>query len=328
LYFTGSVISPTMNWVDIFLCIIFLLALWAGWHRGFILGSIDLLSWTGSLILAYIFYPYMAKGLDRLFDIGPWLLPLAFILTALVARLLIGFIARYIIRRIPEKANYNPFNKFLGLIPGAINGWIAAIIISALLLSLPLKDSITNTTRNSRFAGKLAMQSEWANRKLAPVFDDAIKQTINSLTVKPSSGEKVLLPFKYDHPTARPQLEAEMLVLVNKERTSRGLKPLAADPEMTMVARAHSKDMFARGYFAHYTPEGTDPFQRMDAAGVQYRTAGENLALAQTVEMAHTNLMNSPGHKANILNPAYGRLGIGVLDGGYYGLMISQEFRN
>jgi uncharacterized protein YkwD len=86
--------------------------------------------------------------------------------------------------------------------------------------------------------------------------------------------------------------------------------------------------MFARGYFAHYSPEGTDPFQRMDAAGVKYRAAGENLALAQTVEMAHTNLMNSPGHKANILNPAYGRLGIGVLDGGYYGLMISQEFRN
>ncbi|HEV7783369.1 MAG TPA: CAP domain-containing protein, partial [Chitinophagaceae bacterium] len=226
------------------------------------------------------------------------------------------------------QSNHNPLNKLLGLIPGAVNGWISAVILSALLLALPLEDSITSATRESRFAGKLAMQSEWVNRKLAPVFDDAIKQTINSLTVKPSSGEKVSLPFKYDKPAERPLLEAKMLELVNKERTSRGLKPLQADPEMTFVARAHSKDMFARGYFAHYSPEGTDPFQRMDAAGVKYRAAGENLALAQTVEMAHTNLMNSPGHKANILNPAYGRLGIGVLDGGYYGLMISQEFRN
>ncbi len=317
-----------MNWVDIVLLIVFLLALWAGWHRGFLLGGLDLLSWGSSLALGYVFYPYLARGLDRFIDTGPWLLPLAFILTVLIARLLIGFIVRYIIRFIPEGVNHNAINKFLGLIPGAVNGWICAVIISALLLALPLKDSITDATRNSRFAGKLAMQSEWANRKLAPVFDDAIKQTINSLTVKPSSGETVSLPFKLGNPTVRPLLEAKMLELVNEERTSRGLKPLQADPEMTVVGRAHSKDMFARGYFAHYTPEGTDPFQRMDAAGVKYRAAGENLALAQTVEMAHRNLMNSPGHKANILNPAYGRLGIGIQDGGYYGLMISQEFRN
>ncbi len=317
-----------MNWVDIVIVIVFLLAVWAGWHRGFILGSLDLLSWTGSLVLGYLFYSYTARGFYKIVDIGPWLQPLAFIFTTLIARVLIGFIVRYIIRSIPAETNHNRINKFLGLIPGAVNGWVAAAIISALLLSLPLEDSITEATRNSRFAAKLAMQSEWANRKLAPVFDDAIKQTINSLTVKPSSGEKVSLPFKYENPTERPLLEAKMLELVNKERTSRGLKPLQADPEMVFVARAHSKDMFARGYFAHFSPEGTDPFDRMDAAGVKYRAAGENLALAQTVEMAHTNLMNSPGHKANILNPAYGRLGIGVLDGGYYGLMISQEFRN
>ncbi|HEV8503758.1 MAG TPA: CAP domain-containing protein, partial [Chitinophagaceae bacterium] len=108
----------------------------------------------------------------------------------------------------------------------------------------------------------------------------------------------------------------------------RGLRPLVADPEMTEVARAHSKDMFARGYFAHFTPEGKSPFDRMDAAHVQYSTAGENLALAHSLSIAHNGLMNSPGHRANILNPAFGRVGIGILDGGFYGLMVSQEFRN
>lgn len=317
-----------MNWVDIVLVLVFLLAVWAGWHRGFILGSLDLLTWTGTLVLAYIFYPYLAGGIDSFFNWGPWLLPIAFILTALIARLLIGLITRIITRAIPQQANHNFVNHLLGIVPGAINGWIATIIISALLLALPLKDSITAATRESRFAGQLAMQSEWVNDKLAPVFDDAIKQTINSLTVKPNSNDKVTLPFTHNSPVARPEFEARMLVLVNEERTARGLKPLVTDPEMTQVARAHSRDMFARGYFAHYTPEGIDPFQRMDKAGVKYRAAGENLALAKTVEMAHRNLMNSPGHKANILNPLYGRLGIGILDGGYYGLMISQEFRN
>jgi uncharacterized protein YkwD len=317
-----------MNWVDILLALVILIAVLAGWRRGFILGSLDLLTWTGSLILAYIFYPYTARGLQKLINLHVWLLPLAFIFTAIVARILLGIVAGFIIRLVPERANQNGVNKFLGIIPGAINGWIYAIIISALLLSLPLKDGITNETRSSKLAGPLAMQSEWVNKKLAPVFDKAVRQTMNSLTVSPESHEKVALNFTYNKAVARPDLEALMLDMVNKERTKQGLQPLKPDPELTNVGRAHSIDMFARGYFAHVNPEGKDPFDRMKEAHVNFYAAGENLALAQTLEIAHTNLMNSPGHRENILNPSFGRLGIGILDGGFYGLMISQEFRN
>ena len=96
----------------------------------------------------------------------------------------------------------------------------------------------------------------------------------------------------------------------------------------TEVARRHSVDMFARGYFAHDTPEGRDPFERMREANVRFLTAGENLALAPTVQVAHRGLMNSPGHRANILHSQFGRVGIGIMDGGIRGLMITQDFRN
>jgi uncharacterized protein YkwD len=86
--------------------------------------------------------------------------------------------------------------------------------------------------------------------------------------------------------------------------------------------------MFARSYFSHISPEGLEPFDRMHQAKVRFFSAGENLALAQTLPSAHQGLMNSPGHRANILRPAYGRVGIGVLDGGRYGLMVTQNFRN
>jgi uncharacterized protein YkwD len=119
-----------------------------------------------------------------------------------------------------------------------------------------------------------------------------------------------------------------MLQLVNEERAKEGLKALKADPEIQVVARRHSADMFARGYFSHVTPEGKDPFDRMRAGGVKFLAAGENLALAQTLSIAHTGLMNSPGHRANILHNSFGRLGIGVLDAGIRGLMITQNFRN
>lgn len=317
-----------MNWVDIVLVLVVLVAAWWGWHRGFMLGSLDLLTWIGSLVLGYVFYPYTAEGLEKLFDSGIWRLPLAFIVTVIFARLLIGMVTGFIIRSIPPHANEDGVNKFLGIIPGAINGWIYAIILSALLLALPLRDSINRATRDSQLGVKLAMQSEWVNKKLAPVFDEAVRYTMNSLTVQPSSDESVELGFTHDDPAPRPDLEAKMLILVNRERAKAGLKPVKGDPEMTRVARAHSRDMFARGYFAHDNPDGKDPFDRMRAANVRFFAAGENLALAQTMEIAHTNLMNSPGHRANILKPEFGRLGIGILDGGFYGLMISQEFRD
>lgn len=317
-----------MNWVDIILVIVFILAIWAGWRRGFIISSLSLLTWAGSLALAYIFYPSVSVLLGKIFNIGVWLPPLSFLAAAIIARLILGLLASFIIRRVPESVNYHPINRILGLVPGAITGWIYAIIISALLLSLPLRDGITEEVRNSSLGTELAMQSEWANRKLAPVFNDAIRQTLNNLTVQPGTNESVDLHFTYKKGVVKPALEEEMLKLVNEERVSRGFKPLIADPELTQVARAHSNDMFSRGYFAHETPEGKSPFDRMKDAHINFNVAGENLALAQTLPIAHNGLMNSPGHRANILNPDFGRVGIGILDGGFYGLMISQEFRN
>jgi uncharacterized protein YkwD len=119
-----------------------------------------------------------------------------------------------------------------------------------------------------------------------------------------------------------------MLSWVNAERIKAGLNTLKADPELTAVGREHSVDMFQQGYFSHVSPGGKGPFDRMRNDGVQFTNAGENIALAPTLDIAHNGLMHSPGHRANILRPEFGRLGIGIVDGGKYGLMISQEFRN
>jgi uncharacterized protein YkwD len=305
-----------------------LLAVWAGWERGFILGVLDLINWVGSILLGFLFYPYLASFMNKVFPaLGPWLLPLAFIITIVLARIVIGLITSRI-AWLSGNANETGVNRFLGLIPGFISGVIYATIVAALLLALPLWNGVTSETRDSRIANRLSTEVEWVNEKFSPVFDKAINQTINNLSIHPASNESVKLPFTDNHPEVRTDLEAKMLELVNQERVQRGLLPLKADPELTQLARAHSSDMFARGYFAHITPEGKSPFDRMNDAHVQYTTAGENLALAHSLSIAHNGLMNSPGHRANILNPSFGRVGIGILDGGFYGLMVSQEFRN
>src|SRR5689334_1757027 len=124
----------SINWVDILLVLVIFLALIAGWRRGFMIGLLDLITWLGSVVVGYLFYSYTAMFLGRFIKMGPWQLPVAFIITTLIARILIGFITGYIRRSIPARANDNSANKFLGIIPGFINGIIYAIILSALLL--------------------------------------------------------------------------------------------------------------------------------------------------------------------------------------------------
>lgn len=120
--------------------------------------------------------------------------------------------------------------------------------------------------------------------------------------------------------------EQQMLNLVNQERAKAGLKPLQADLQLTKLARLKSQDMINRSYFSHNSPTYGSPFDMMKANGVTYRTAGENIAGNQSVQAAHTALMNSAGHRANILNAQYTHIGIGIVEGGPYGMMFTQMF--
>lgn len=124
------------------------------------------------------------------------------------------------------------------------------------------------------------------------------------------------------------QAEAQMFALVNQARVANGLAPFTLDPALTDVARRHSADMVTRGYFAHNNPDGLDPFARMKAGGVTFRAAAENIAWAGDAAIAHDALMNSPGHRANLLNAQLGRIGIGIVRKDGMHVMVTQLFRD
>ncbi|MDQ3043327.1 MAG: CvpA family protein [Acidobacteriota bacterium] len=318
------------NLIDALLVFIVLLSVIFGWQRGFILGLLDLLRWIGSLLAALYFYQPISRLLGRLADWSEiWTQPLAFILIVAAVSLLIQLLGNSLLKRLSPDVHRSRTNRILGMLPGLASGLITAAITSALLFALPLPDNFQESLRESRAANELAVLTDELEASLAPVFEPAIKQTLNRrIPTSPESTGRVALPFQIENAPPRPELEAAMLELINRERLAAGLAPLAPDPEMTEVARLHSADMFARSYFSHNTPEGKTPFDRMRNRNVRYRTAGENLALAPTLQIAHTGLMNSPGHRANILQSRFGRVGIGILDGGRRGLMVTQNFRN
>ncbi|MEU0430244.1 sigma-70 family RNA polymerase sigma factor [Streptomyces sp. NPDC006290] len=109
---------------------------------------------------------------------------------------------------------------------------------------------------------------------------------------------------------------AQVVVLVNKERAAAGCGPLTEDTQLEEAARAHSDDMAARDFFDHTNPDGADPGQRITAAGYHWSTYGENIAMGQqTPQAVMDSWMNSPGHRANILNCSFKNIGVGVHKG-------------
>ncbi|TDL31740.1 serine protease [Jeotgalibacillus sp. S-D1] len=107
--------------------------------------------------------------------------------------------------------------------------------------------------------------------------------------------------------------EYQLFDLTNAARVHHGLQYLTWDEQVRETARKHSADMAENAYFDHTNLDGQSPFDRMKEDGVRYNVAGENLAYGQFSSVyAHEGLMNSIGHRENILKPEFGFLGVGV----------------
>ena len=112
------------------------------------------------------------------------------------------------------------------------------------------------------------------------------------------------------------QFEQKVVDLVNQERQKQGLKPLTLNKKLSDVARAKSKDMMDKGYFDHNSPTYGSPFDMMKQFGIEYTTAGENIAKGQqSPEDVMNAWMNSDGHRKNILNPDFTEIGVGYVKG-------------
>ena len=120
--------------------------------------------------------------------------------------------------------------------------------------------------------------------------------------------------------------EKEVFDLINKQRTQNGLSPLKENSELQRVARIKAQDMVNNNYFSHTSPTYGSPFDMMKSFKISYNTAGENIAGNSSNSGAVTAWMNSPGHRANILNSSFNQTGIGVVTGSKYGKIYVQMF--
>lgn len=318
-----------MNWVDLIIIALVIFFAFEGARKSFIGEVLYLLSFVLSFFLSLRFYNLVSVLLESQFQIPHSLSNvLGFIMIWFVMEAIIFPLVVIAIPKLKLVLNVDRLLSPLSFIPSLLRGLIFVAILLILVGTFPIHPGIKVAIQNSMLGTLILEKSTQLESPLKNLFGGISQDTLTFLTIKPRSDERVNLGFQTQNFHIDELLEDKMVDLVNKERVQRGLMALAFDANLRDVGRGHSTDMFSRGYFSHYSPEGKTVADRAQARGINFNVIGENLAYAPTLELSHNGLMNSPGHRANILSPDYNKIGIGIMDGGIYGLMITQVFSN
>jgi uncharacterized protein YkwD/uncharacterized membrane protein required for colicin V production len=306
-------------------------SVWNGYRSGFIATTYGLATWVIAFAAAVVFQGPTASLVERFGLLPANARPLAFVLVIVLVEALFSLAGHFalspIVRSLHRSSSWAMgFDKALGIFPSVARSlFVVGIVLAAAVVS-PLPPDFKAAVESSRISRALiervtALQPQLA--ALSGQFGDSVPVFVTRL----GADDTQSLDLPSDLQLASdPVAERQMLELVNEERTSAGLRALEWDDRLVPVARAHSEEMFKLKYFSHTSPTAGSPFDRLKAAGITYSRAGENLAYAQSVTIAHRGLMESPGHRENILRPEFTRMGIGVVSAGPYGRMFTQLF--
>lgn len=185
----------------------------------------------------------------------------------------------------------------------------AALILGSLVVGVSAAD-VTHTVVKGDSMWKIAVKYQVGLSELK----SANPHIKNPALIYP--GDVITIP---GIDSAVSAYESEVVRLVNVERRKNGLSELTHDWQLSRVARYKSQDMKDKNYFAHTSPTYGSPFQMIKSFGISYKSAGENIAKGYASPKAVVDgWMNSPGHRANILNSSFTHIGVGYVAGENY----------
>lgn len=318
------------NWID--LAFIILIIYFIITQQGFINTFLEALAFIFSLYFSYKFYSFFGELLILNFSFPKGIAQATgFFIAWFLAELLFSVLALRFLAKVFDRFQKHKLNKSLGFVAAIIQASTIFLFFVSLVFSFPVRGQIKQALLESKTAPFFINISRSMEKQIKNVFGEAVTETLNFITIKPQSNETVDLGIKprknqlaYDSLS-----EITMFTAVNKERKERGIKELTFNYDIRDLAREYAMEMFVHGFFSHNSiVDGSTPADRADRKNISYLVIGENLAFAPDVYIAHEGLMNSEGHRRNILSDEFGKVGIGVVDGGVYGRMFVQEFTN
>jgi len=305
-----------------------------GWVRGFAKELMDLVGLIVGLALAFRLSGPLGALIQETFGTSDLVSKL---IGGIVVFLLLG-VAAAVVAHFLQKFFTLPglvmSNRLLGGALASLWAVFVAMLVLSLLVVLPLPSSFGDHLEESNVARYLTNPDTPAQTVFHAVAGDKVLEAL--LNLKDLVGREELILEEgqtLEIPAAKEgelsddaKAAAQIFDLVNRARLDGGLDPLAWSDPLAGIAQAYAYEMYEGGFFGHESEVTGTVADRIEAAGIPYRVVGENLALAATAKSAHAGLMDSPGHRANILREGFTKVGIGVVNGPL-GLMVVEVFQ-
>ncbi len=315
------------NYIDLIIILVLLYFATEAFRHGFWIILVDFISFLGSIVFSFWSYKFVVLFLKSNFSLSSSISNAAgFLLVAIISESILSFLLAKLLTKLPERYWKNKIIKFFAVIPALGEGLILIAFILTLTIATPLKPSIKRDVVSSKIGSYILKKAVGVEKSINEIFGGVIEDSLTYLTVKPGSKEKVSIDSPSGNLTVDEETARQMLELVNSERRKLGIRELNWSDRITKVSEDYARYMWENHYFGHVSPDGKDVGDRLTSSKIKYQIAGENLALAPTLQTAHTGLMNSQGHRENILNKDFSRIGIGVVDNGIYGKIFVQVF--
>lgn len=304
-----------------------------GWLRGFVRELFDLAGLVIGVVVAFRLSGPVGGWIADRFDATPEWAQLG---SGIALFFLVGTgmaLVAHQISRVARLPGLNLANRLGGITLAVGWGLALVLIVASLLRALPLPPAVDDALEGSEVveavAGPGSPAEEWFTEVAGDDMIDAIlalERLVGDRRVVLEEEERVEIPAAEASELSVDRAAAEQIAgLVNDARLAEGLAPLAWSEGLAAVAEAHATEMYRQGYVSHVSPTTGTVGDRVEAAGIRLRIVGENLALAPTPRAVHRGLMDSPGHRANILREEYNRVGVGAVRGPL-GLMVVEVF--
>lgn len=171
---------------------------------------------------------------------------------------------------------------------------------------------VTTTTTTKKATTTITPKKTTTTTKKATTTTTTTKKKTTTTTKKVTTTTKVTSTKDYPYDNKTYEYMAEVVRLCNIERAEAGLSPLTLDPTVTKGAMIRANEII--NYFSHTRPDGNSCFTALEEVGANYMTAGENIACGYvSPEDVVDGWINSEGHRANILNENFNKIGVGYV---------------
>jgi uncharacterized protein YkwD len=315
-----------LSWVDLFFIGVFLYFAVKGWTHGLVYFIVSFLAFAFSVILALKYASLLSLSVSQITGLNTqWSGLIAYFLLAFAIQALTSAILS---RLLTGSKKFGRVSQIVGAFVSATTGLFLVALFFFVLLLIPIRGTIKDDIRGSLIAPRILSFFKTYGGPLPGLLQESADEFSQFMTIATDSDEEIRLrvfvsqeDLVADEPT-----EAAMLSMLNAERETYSLQPLSTTYALRDLARNYSKKIFLDKRFSHVDQEGKNAGDRLEQANIHFLLAGENLAYAVDLRQAHTGLMNSEGHRKNILDPSFKKVGIGIIDGGIWGKVFTQVF--